>query len=303
MMQISQAPMRIHRLPSVMMAGLTDIGPVRSNNEDNFLIDEVLGLAIVADGMGGHDAGEVASAAVIKAVRDYLRVHSAELFDPAGDGETPPAEPDPDATWSDLAMRAVAMLHDAVEAANQVVYAANLAGNRPEGGMGSTLTGFWQPIANAPLTFFHVGDSRLYLLREGELKQLTRDQTLYQEALDAGKIENLPARNLLLQAMGPDREVLPEVRSQILLEGDLLVLCSDGLHGSVPHGAMQAMLADVNERTLEANCRNLIALAKDYGARDNITVLLALYHDSAASDITNPRLSTPSQSADAPNAS
>jgi protein phosphatase len=178
------------------------------------------------------------------------------------------------------------------------VYAANLAGNRPEGGMGSTLTGFWQPVANAPLTFFHVGDSRLYLLRDGELKQLTRDQTLYQEALDAGRIENLPARNLLLQAIGPDRDVLPEVRSQIMLDGDLLVLCSDGLHGSVPHGAMQAMLSEVSERTLESSCRNLVALAKDYGARDNITVLLALYHDSAESDITNPRVSTPSQSED-----
>lgn len=297
-MQTIQPTMRIHRLPSVLMYGLTDIGPVRSNNEDNFLIDDTLGLAIVADGMGGHDAGEVASAAVIEAVRNYLREHSAELFDAAEDDGKLPAEPDPDATWSDLAMRAVAMLHDAVDAANQVVYAANLAGNRPEGGMGSTLTGFWQPVANAPLTFFHVGDSRLYLLRQGELKQLTRDQTLYQEALDAGRIENLPARNLLLQAIGPDREVLPEVRSQIMLDGDLLVLCSDGLHGSVPHGAMQSMLSEVSEQTLESSCQKLVALAKDYGARDNITVLLALYHDSTESDITNPRVAAPSQSAD-----
>jgi serine/threonine protein phosphatase PrpC len=269
------SPSRIHRLPLATAFGATDIGPVRSSNEDNFLIDEALGLAMVADGMGGHDAGEVASAAVLVAMRDYLREHGADLH--AGDPGYDFITADPDATWSDLAMRAVSVLHDAIDYANHQLYAQNLARNCPEGGMGSTLTGFWRPSFDTPMAFFHVGDSRLYRQRGGQMEQLTRDQTMYQQALDAGVIENLPARNLLLQAMGPAPEVIPAVNSQLLLAGDVLMLCSDGLHGSVPHGEMEAVLAAVTEATLAAACARLIELAKQYGGRDNITVLLVLY--------------------------
>jgi protein phosphatase len=254
--------------------GATDVGPVRSSNEDNFLIDEALGLAMVADGMGGHAAGEVASEVVLSALRDYLREHGADLH--AGHPGTEILTADPDATWSDLAMRAVSVLHDAIDYANQQVYAQNLARNCPEGGMGSTLTGFWRPSADSPLAFFHVGDSRLYRQRGGQIEQLTRDQTMYQQALDAGVIENLPPRNLLLQAMGPARDVVPAVHSQLMQAGDVLMLCSDGLHGSVPHGEMESVLATVTEATLAAACARLIELAKQYGGRDNITVLLAL---------------------------
>jgi serine/threonine protein phosphatase PrpC len=271
----SLSPSKVHRLPLATAYGATDIGPVRSSNEDNFLIDEALGLAMVADGMGGHAAGEVASAAVLASLRDYLREHGADLHadDPGFDFMAA----DPDATWSDLAMRAVSVLYDAIEFANQALYAQNVARNCPEGGMGSTLTGFWRPSFDTPLAFFHVGDSRLYRQRGGQIEQLTRDQTMYQQALDAGVIENLPPRNLLLQAMGPAPDVVPDVRSQLMRAGDVLMLCSDGLHGSVPHGEMEAVLAAVTEATLGQACARLIELAKEYGGRDNITVLLALY--------------------------
>jgi serine/threonine protein phosphatase PrpC len=279
------SPSRLHRLPMAVAFGATDIGPVRSSNEDNFLIDESLGLAMVADGMGGHAAGEVASAGVLEALRDYLREPGAQLDntrpnvaqyegEAERDGLLPP---DPDATWSDPAMPAVRLLHDAIEFANQTLYAQNRAGDCPDGGgMGTTLTGFWHPSSGQPLIFFHVGDSRLYRQRGGLLEQLTRDQTMYQQALEAGIVENLPARNLLLQAVGPSPQVTPEVRSVQVQAGDVLMLCSDGLHGSVPHGEIEAQLSRVTADTLEAACARLIGLAKEYGGRDNITLLLAM---------------------------
>jgi serine/threonine protein phosphatase PrpC len=292
------SPSRPHQLPLAVAYGATDIGPVRSSNEDNFLIDETLGLAMVADGMGGHEAGEVASAAALTALRDYLRLHGApwlgasggggdggdggdgghaashQRADTAGIGYSLVAS-DPDATWSDPTMGAVGLVHDAIESANNSLYNDNVARDCADGGgMGTTLTGVWRPSTEAPLVLFQVGDSRLYRLRAGQLDQLTRDQTLYQQALDAGMIENLPARNLLLQAIGPSPLVAPEVRSVLLAPGDVLMLCSDGLHGSVPHGEIAAALADTSEATLAPVCARLIALAKEYGGRDNITVLV-----------------------------
>lgn len=280
------SPSRPHQLPMAVAYGATDIGPVRSSNEDNFLIDEALGLAMVADGMGGHEAGEVASAGALTALRGYIAQHGAPWL---GDGQGAAGSAgapgggraidaiDPDATWSDPTMGAVGLVHDAIEFANHSLYSENLARDCADGGgMGTTLTGVWRPSAEAPLVLFQVGDSRLYRQRDGALEQLTRDQTLYQQALDAGLIENLPARNLLLQAMGPSPVVAPEVRALLLQPGDVLMLCSDGLHGSVPHGEIAAALAATTADTLAPVCARLIALAKEYGGRDNITVLVVL---------------------------
>lgn len=270
---IPLSPMRVHRLPGMTVFGATDTGTVRRSNEDNFLIDEVLGLAMLADGMGGHAAGEVASAGVLTALRAYLAEHAPGL--PAGSLEA--FDVDPDATWSDPAAGAVRLLHAAVTHANASLYAQNGARNRADGGgMGTTLTGFWRAAAGAPLVVFHVGDSRLYRLREGVLEQLTRDQTLYQQALETGMLDKLPARNLLLQAVGPSATVAAEVRSHLVMPGDVLMLCSDGLHGSVPHADIEAELAFVTPENLDQVCARLVGMAKAYESRDNITVLVAL---------------------------
>jgi serine/threonine protein phosphatase PrpC len=267
------SPPRLHHLPGLRVFGATDVGTVRSSNEDNFLLDEALGLAMLADGMGGHAAGEVASAGVLTELRGYLALHAPGL--PAA-GADAFGDTDPDATWSDPAAGAVRLLHAAVTHANARLYAQNCERNRADsGGMGTTLTGFWRASSAAPLVAFHVGDSRLYRLREGVLEQLTRDQTLYQQALEAGMLDKLPARNLLLQAVGPSRAVTPEVRSHVLMPGDVLMLCSDGLHGSVPHGDMEGVLAGVSEAGLEHACARLIGMAKSNGGRDNITVVVA----------------------------
>lgn len=271
---IPLSPIRVHRLPAALAFGATDTGTVRSSNEDNFLIDEALGLAMLADGMGGHASGEVASAGVLTELRAYLAEHASSLPAAAGDGRF---EPDPDATWSDPAAGAVRLVHAAVTHANARLYAQNRARNRADGGgMGATLTGFWCGSGAAPLVVFHVGDSRLYRLRGGALAQLTRDQTLYQQALESGMLDQLPARNLLLQAVGPSPAIAAEVRSHLAIDGDVLMLCSDGLHGSVPHADIEGALAQVTRESLEQACACLIEMAKAYGSRDNITVLIAL---------------------------
>jgi protein phosphatase len=273
-MSIPLSPPRVHHLPGMLVFGATDIGTVRSSNEDNFLLDETLGLAMLADGMGGHAAGEVASAGTLAEMRAYLALHAPDLPTMPSDAIL---DPDPDATWSNPAADAMRLLHAAVAHVNARLYRQNCVQNRPDGdGMGATLTGFWRESPAAPLVVFHVGDSRLYRLRAGVLEQLTRDQTLYQQALENGMLDRLPPRNMLLQAVGPSPSITPEVRSYLAMPGDVLMLCSDGLHGSVPHADIAGTLASVNEANLDQVCARLIEMAKALGGRDNITVVLAI---------------------------
>jgi protein phosphatase len=272
------------RLDFGLAFGLSDTGTVRSSNEDNFLIERGLGLVAVADGMGGHEGGEVASAEALSALAHYLRAATA----PDGDDTVPnfrasafdPAQLDPDATWTDDTMRAMIALHDAVEYANQHVYQANLAHRRGDGnGMGTTLTGMWQPAPGGPVFVFHVGDSRLYRLRGDRLDQVTRDQTMYQQAVDAGIERNLPPRNLLLQALGPCPDIRPELLAQAVAPGDLYLLCSDGLHGACSDQHIGAVLARATAATLGSRCAELVEMAKRDGSRDNITALLVRCND------------------------
>ncbi|OPA89761.1 serine/threonine protein phosphatase [Pseudomonas fluorescens] len=256
-----------HSLATAVAYGVSDVGSVRQSNEDNFLVEPDLGLLAVADGMGGHEAGALASAQALISLRQALKAHSVNPVDP---------DADPDATWSDPDMQAASQLHNALDQVNQCVFQQNVARHMSEGsGMGTTLTGVWRPQADGPLLVFHVGDSRLYRYREGELSLLTRDQTWYQQALEAGKVDRLPARNLLLQAIGPGPRVEPQVRVQPVQPGDLLMLCSDGLHGCVPHLEMLEVLAIARRDSLDIACQRLIDLTREYAGRDNVTVLLA----------------------------
>lgn len=263
-------PSIYHRLAFGCAYGLTDVGLVRQSNEDNFLIDPALRLVAVADGMGGHDGGEIAACLALETVRDALAAADPKKSSP-GDAA------DPDATWQDEHMPAVVAVHEAVDAANARVYGANVQGGRGEGsGMGTTLTGFWQSLPGGPLVIFHVGDSRLYRYRDGELAVLTRDQTMYQQALEAGVSGDFPPRNLLLQAIGPTAAITPDVKACTPHLGDLYLLCSDGLYGNTPHAAIERALAGAHAQALEHCCAELIALAKAHGSRDNITAVLAL---------------------------
>lgn len=275
-----------HRLPFGVACGMTDVGTVREANQDNFFISPELGLVVVADGMGGHDAGEIASADAINLLYNFIRAardDAPAAHGPDRDATVPafrasaydPAQADPDATWTDATMKAMITLHDAVEFANERMYLTNLANDQAEGaGMGTTLTGMWQVAPDGPMFVFHVGDSRLYRCRQGCLAQLTRDQTLYQQALENGAREPLPARNLLLQALGPASEIKPDLQTQVLMPGDVYLLCSDGLYGESDPQQIEAILNAANADNLDTCCAALIEMAKRDGSRDNITALL-----------------------------
>ncbi|MHC6226214.1 PP2C family protein-serine/threonine phosphatase [Pseudomonas sp. X10] len=257
-------------LRGAMAFGYSDTGPARQHNEDHYLLDAHLELLAVADGMGGHDAGALASALALETLRDHLAREIVHV----GLGSS-----DPDATCQVPAMQAVGVLQDAVEAVNARLYAQNVARHVSEGrGMGTTLTGIWRPQAGGPLLTFHVGDSRLYRYRAGALEQLSRDQTWYQQALDAGHFDRLPARNMLLQAIGPSPRVEPEIGIHPVQPKDVLMLCSDGIHGSIPHHEITRLLRHVCQHNLQATSERLIELAAEYGGRDNATVVLVRFH-------------------------
>lgn len=263
---------------------MTDVGQVRKANEDNFLIDEGIAMMAVGDGMGGHDAGEVASAAALEAVRNFIQMtlNPNHVANQNSDDTVPHFAPvqlqeiDPDATWADSSMPAVQTVFAAMDHANLELYERNTKNLHAEGrGMGTTLVGLWQFVPGAPIVIFNVGDSRVYLQRANVLSQLTKDQTLYQQALDMGCVDNMPARNLLLQAIGPSDTITPQVFTHPTRSGDVFLLCSDGLHGAMTDEEISHILADANSANLEQCCKDLIALANANGGRDNITALLA----------------------------
>ncbi|WP_202412765.1 PP2C family protein-serine/threonine phosphatase [Duganella lactea] len=249
--------------------GRSDTGDVRRHNEDSLLIDAALGLAAVADGMGGHWSGEIASAGALATLHASLSDTSAPHASTQDETEA-----DPDATTVNQRWRHAAAVMRAITAANASLYAANQAHGHADGaGMGSTLTGVLLLPSLRSLISFHVGDSRLYRYRAGTLELLTRDQTAYQAALESGAPGALPPQNLLLQAVGPAPAVTPDVALHDCHAGDLLLLCSDGLHGWVPHAELARSLAEPDV-PLEQACARLIALAKQHHSRDNITALL-----------------------------
>lgn len=258
--------------------GLTDVGLVRQSNEDNFLIDPALRIVAVADGMGGHEGGEIAAHLALSALRSSLLAATPFRCALPAHGEMF----DPDATWQDEHMCAVLAVHQAVDHANEAVHGANLRKGHAEGtGMGTTLSGFWQWMPDSPLALFHVGDGRIYRYRDGELAILTRDQTLYQQTLESGACDGQPPRNLLLQAIGPTAAVAPDVKVCEVKRGDLYLLCSDGLYGHTPHGAIAQVLERASAQSLDACCEALVALAKAHGSRDNITAVLVLANQAA----------------------
>jgi len=260
-----------HQLVPGSAFGMTDVGTVRVSNEDNFLIDVKTSMIAISDGMGGHDGGEIASTNALIGMAEYMRAHLAK------ENLNQMLHTDPDATWSDQSMSQILALYNAVESVNNSLYEKNKADKYTEGsGIGTTLTGLWHDLKQNILISFHVGDSRLYRYRDNELIILTRDHTLYQQAIENGAIDNLPPRNLLLQAIGPSASIAPDIQTHKYQSGDLFLLCTDGLHGAAPHALMTQALSRADSLGLEQTCATLIALAKQHGSRDNITALLLL---------------------------
>lgn len=242
--------------------GKTDVGRKRDHNEDRVLLTDGLGLFAVADGMGGHDAGDVASLIAAGALEEFF--HATKEF-PEEDLEAP----------ADLPTGA-RRLFSAVLHANREVYAKS-GKSANQGGMGSTVVAIYVSEREQLVHICHVGDSRCYRLRSGQLEQLTRDHSMINEALRLNPdlspeiLRQLPT-NVVTRALGTKESVQPDVSSEPLRAGDVYLLCSDGLSGEITDEEIQFALEDETDLTEASDL--LVAMANDAGGRDNISALL-----------------------------
>jgi len=246
----------------IVSGGMTDLGRVRTNNEDCFRIVEPLNLFVLSDGMGGEAHGEVASELAVETIVKFC-------MDPQADaGGALLSNPEP--SWSEKTRR----LTSAVHLANKNIYEAAEA-HPEQHGMGATLTAAW--IDGSRLSIAHVGDSRAYLLRGGTLQQLTSDHSLVAEQvrrgiLTAAEAEESEMQSVLLRALGalPDIEI--DTEEHTLFARDILMLCCDGLTRMVTEPEIAGTLQAEPDPTRAAE--KLIALANERGGVDNITVII-----------------------------
>lgn len=253
--------------PGITTFLISDVGRRRQNNED--AVGEVpeLGLVVLADGMGGHNAGEVASRIAVDTVCDHVRRRwdalAADRFDP-------------DSGYSPVAL----LLREAVQAANSAIYQA--AQEQPRlAGMGTTIVAAL--FGGGLMSVAHVGDSRLYRWREGELEQLTRDHSLIEELVARGHYSRQDAaehvqKNIVTRALGIESSVEVDLLEDPVRLDDIVLLCSDGLSDLVDDAAI-AQILDRHQNDLGKAGRALVQLANDAGGRDNISVVLARIDD------------------------
>ena len=241
--------------------GITDKGIVRPRNEDAIFLDDRLGLYAVADGMGGHKGGEIASNLAVQMLKDYMEklAEGKEVFI----GEVNPE-----------CSRPANHLASGIRYANRAVHDASFA-NPAWQGMGTTVAAVLLNGNGAAIA--HVGDSRVYLLRGGEFRQLTEDHSMINEQLKMGLItkdeaEKSTRRNVITRALGQDQDVLVDVREIELADGDRLILCSDGLHGMLSDEVIAGMVSSLSEPTLAG--RALLEAANHNGGNDNISVVI-----------------------------
>ena len=230
----------------------TDVGRVRRQNEDAAFCDDARKVYAVADGMGGHLAGEVASAMAIEAVRAMAAQHET-------------------ATSSAL-KQAAASAHEAI--------AAHARENASCAGMGTTLSVMWR--AGRYMYIAQVGDSRIYRMHEGELEQITQDHSLVEELVRSGLITKEearvhPRRNVITRALGTQGDNTPDLLAAKTHRGDLWLVCSDGLNGMITDEEIAGHMKRVGcAADLDAAADALLAAALDAGGRDNVTLILYL---------------------------
>ncbi len=247
---------------AIEMATATHAGMVRAHNEDSIGADPAVGLAVLADGMGGYNAGEVASGIAVALIAKELRDTLAEAL---------PYERD----RASGELVSVKMLRRAVARANASIFEA--ANSQPQyAGMGTTLV--VALLCDNHINVAHVGDSRLYRLRDAELTQLTRDHSLLQEQIDSGMITKEMARrsqnkNLVTRAVGIEPEVEADINTFEAKEGDMYLLCSDGLNDMVDDEDIFLTLSSLHTN-MPLAAGQLVQMANDNGGRDNISVIL-----------------------------
>ncbi len=244
------------------ISGFSDGGAVRDHNEDCIGSAAEIGLVVLADGMGGHNAGEVASDMAVTGITASLRSRIADIDTGSVDEKT-------GFTQGTL------LIHEAIQQVNREIFEA--AQNRPQcQGMGTTLV--TALFYGDRVTIASVGDSRLYRFRNGELEQLTSDHTLLQELVDRGFYSAEEARqslnkNVITRALGTEESAQVDLQEEIILPHDVYLLCSDGLNDMVEDEKIVSTLRKFGGN-LDKIGEELIRLANDAGGRDNISVIL-----------------------------
>lgn len=245
----------------IQAAGITDVGLVRKNNEDNFGYDLRHGIFVVCDGMGGQQAGELASKIAVDTVLNYFRQNERDVIPVGG------------TSFEGVSDRAVG-LANAIQLANQAIHDA-AAQDLRHAGMGCTIVAV--VVEGDLFSIANVGDSRIYLMRENNLTQLTNDHSLVMEQVRRGMMTmeeaaTSKAQNVIVRALGIDDSVEPDLEDHQFTAGDVLLLCSDGLSRYVTEEKM--IEAVRKESSLDQACAELIAAAKTGNSDDNITCLL-----------------------------
>src|SRR5262249_7032981 len=271
----SGAATRMGAEDNIRFFAATDVGRVRDHNEDNYLVDKKLALFIVADGMGGHAAGEVASALAVRIIHEELK-KDREVIEAAH------AKSRPD-------RQILSLLEQAVQKACARIHEEAKA-DAAKRGMGTTLSLLL--IAGSHGFIAHVGDSRIYLLRDGRIQQVTEDHTVFNELIKRGKltrdqIEKVAQKNAITRAVGVYERVEVDTLTIEVLPGDQFLLASDGLHGYIAHTA--ELEPYFEEENGESAAKGLIELANRKGGKDNITAALLRLGEGDAKDSVRAR--------------
>lgn len=246
--------------------GATDVGRRRKLNEDSLLVDSEHGLFVVADGMGGHNAGEIASRLAVETVGNFVQRSTEE------EEITWPYGVDPK-----LSLNANRLV-TAVMLANKRVWKE--ADSRQDyTGMGTTIVAAL--VNNTDISFVSAGDSRAYRLRDGEFRQMTIDDSWVQAAVDEGVLlpeeaDSHPMKNIITKAIGAKEHLEVSVEEHAMQDNDMYLLCSDGLHGMISEETIAEMLKNANG-SLEDLVHDLIRAANDNGGKDNVTALALRY--------------------------
>ncbi len=244
-------------------AGLSDVGRKRKGNEDSYHIDLERGLFIVADGMGGHAAGEVASRLAVQTIQEFMRI----------------SDTDSEITWPFEFDQSLSEGGNRIQAAIQLAnreIVRHMQLKEEHRGMGTTVV--TAVVVDDACYIGHVGDSRAYLIRGGQIRQLTRDHTFVNEQVEKGfmtkaEAERHPARNILTRAVGSADDLTVDLSETRLQRGDFVLLCSDGL-SSMAEDAEILRVVEEKGTNLEEACSGLVALANEHGGWDNVTAVL-----------------------------
>lgn len=253
----------------VQYGAASDTGLKRRHNEDRFYADPAIGLYLVCDGMGGHRAGEVASGRAVEFIRNHIATAALHSDHPLVGVYRPEFSP------------ATNRLASAIRAANIAIYQEALS--QPHyAGMGTTVASVL--VSGHILSIAHVGDSRVYLIRDGAVQALTRDHSLASEQVRYGLLKEeeaieVPHKHVLTRAVGIAATVDVELTEVPLLSGDLLLLCSDGLNDVTPAQILRSMQTSSDPQTLSDR---LIALSNAAGGDDNITAVVVAFAKSRA---------------------